>query len=136
MPTTPESELEREAWLDEATRRGFPNARIPRSYGTVYHVNGLRTNIKFSQVVSNRARFSMGNSFLILHDVFVFICETHHHFYAIGRDKMNWLAKQTTLDSAYGVPEFNINVSSDKYYSGTCVFPIKEYRDNWNIFKC
>jgi hypothetical protein len=137
MPTNSASDSERDEWLygQAEGRRQFTIEAIPKSHNTVYLVNGKRTNVKYSQVVGKRARFALGNTFLKKQDVFVFICESHEHFYAINRAEMNWLANRTTRDSSYGLPEFNINVKTDEYYSGHRVFPIGQYRDNWEIFR-
>jgi len=135
VPTTRKGDSEREAWLDDARRRGFTVKVAPLSYGTVRRVNEKLTNIKYSQVVQNRARFALGNKFLRTMDIFVLICEDHHHFYSFKRDKMNWLADRTTRDASYDLPEFNINIASQEYYSGSKVFPIRDNRDDWSVFK-
>jgi hypothetical protein len=120
-------------WLENAKKLGY---EIFRENDTVYLVNGRRTNIKYSEIHSGKAWFSVGNNYLESIDIFVFLCASHELFYTIPRDEMNRLAKLTTIESTFGLPEFHIDPESNRYMPGSngSSQPLGNFLNNMNIF--
>jgi len=133
MTRTKQSRSEADLWLNLAKDKGLE--AFPSDRETVYNIEEKITNVKYSQVEANRARFSLGSGYLEQNELFVFICKHHSIFYVFPRDVMQQFVKVTTRDANSNRPVFDINIKKHMYHPGKGPpIPIVEYYQRWDLF--